>query len=219
MYKVKVLAVVLVIGLMWPGNSYAEPVEGKEGGKGEVLFSDDFSGPELSKEWETIPGRGGAELVKWSVEDGKLVFDSTDHACIALFPKDWTDYEINVRGRYEFGKGFFVAFRVNEPSIETYQNYSFGFHTSARGPVHLQTGPGKIVKGISKCNSNVWYKIRVVVKGNHIQCYLNDKLEIDYVDEENFFPQGGVALQGFRGNEPDIRCRVIFDDFSVVAVK
>ena len=219
MCRIKILAVALVIGLLWLGNSYAEPVAGKEGGKGEVLFSDDFSGPKLSKEWEIVPGQGGAELAKWSVEEGKLVFDSTDHACITLFPKDWTDYEISVRVRYEAGPGFQVIFRVKEPNLETEQYYAFGFHEWATGPVRLGIGPNKRAKGISACADNVWYKIRIVVKGNHIQCYLNDKLEIDYVDEENYFPQGGVGLRGFTGNPPNNRCRVVFDDFSVVAVK
>jgi hypothetical protein len=38
-----------------------------------------------------------------------------------------------------------------------------------------------------------WHKIRVVQKGNHIQCYLNDKLHLD-VRDGTFAGEGNVGL-------------------------
>jgi hypothetical protein len=42
---------------------------------------------------------------------------------------------------------------------------------------------------------DTWWTQHVIVDGNHIQIYVNDKLTVDFVDEKNTYTSGFLALQ------------------------
>jgi hypothetical protein len=42
---------------------------------------------------------------------------------------------------------------------------------------------------------DTWWKQHIIVEGNHIQIFINDKKTVDYVDEKNTYTSGHLALQ------------------------
>lgn len=42
---------------------------------------------------------------------------------------------------------------------------------------------------------DTWYTQHIIVEGNHIQIFINDKKTVDYTDEKNTFTDGYLALQ------------------------
>ncbi|HVO96793.1 MAG TPA: DUF1080 domain-containing protein [Bryobacteraceae bacterium] len=42
---------------------------------------------------------------------------------------------------------------------------------------------------------DTWWTQRIVVQGNHIQIFVNDKMTVDFTDEKNTFTDGYLALQ------------------------
>ena len=42
---------------------------------------------------------------------------------------------------------------------------------------------------------DTWWTQRIIVEGNHIQIFVNDKKTVDFVDEKNTFTSGYLALQ------------------------
>src|SRR5487761_2183465 len=42
---------------------------------------------------------------------------------------------------------------------------------------------------------DTWWTQRIVVEGNHIQIFVNDKMTVDFTDEKNTFTDGFLALQ------------------------
>jgi hypothetical protein len=42
---------------------------------------------------------------------------------------------------------------------------------------------------------DTWWTQRIIVEGNHIQIFVNDKMTVDFTDEKNTFTNGYLALQ------------------------
>ena len=42
---------------------------------------------------------------------------------------------------------------------------------------------------------DTWYTQHIIVEGNHIQIFINDKKTVDFTDEKNTFTDGYLALQ------------------------
>src|ERR1700689_1586110 len=49
---------------------------------------------------------------------------------------------------------------------------------------------------------DTWYTQHIIVEGNHIQVFINDKKTVDFTDEKNTYTEGYLALQEHNGGIP-----------------
>ncbi len=132
---------------------------------GNVLFASDFS--RNSDGWKFL-GDG-----EWKVQDGALRQTAEREFVRALAgDKSWTDYTLELKARKIAGReGFLVLFHISDDEDRAWWN--LGGWNNTQDAVELDETldgkPGSIETGR-------WYDIRVELKGNRIQCWLDGKL-------------------------------------------
>jgi alpha-L-arabinofuranosidase len=138
---------------------------------GSVLFADDFS--QGARGWKFL-GDGN-----WKVADGALRQTAQKEFVRALAgDRNWTNYTLTVQARKTSGlEGFLILFRIRGDEDRIWWNIG-GWRNTAdaiEAGETLDRKPGFIESGR-------WYDLKVVVIGNHVQCYNDGKLEheIDY---------------------------------------
>ena len=137
----------------------------------ETLFAADLASG--TKGWKLL---GGGE---WKVQDGALrQSGSRENIRAVAGNKDWADYTYSLKARKLGGaEGFLILFGVRDDNQKAWWNlggWGNNRHAVEMGGVVGNEVPGKIETGR-------WYDIRVEVKGDHIQCYLDGKLMHDIV--------------------------------------
>jgi hypothetical protein len=149
--------------------------------KKNVLFSDDFSSG-MSK-WTMIAGT-------WKIEDGELAHKYSQTCCqfIVAGSSDWTDYTAEVKGKFVeenrnmSSEALGLAFRVHDG----YHLYLLDLKREGSAlQLFRKVGNYSLIKATKidfKIEQNVWYKLKVELKGPNIKCYLNDKLMIEVND-------------------------------------
>jgi alpha-L-arabinofuranosidase len=135
---------------------------------GAVLLADDFT--QGSGRWKTF---GGGD---WNVVDGALRQTVEKEFIRALAgDRDWTNYTFSLQARKISGaEGFLILFRIRGDEDRTWWNIGGWGNTADAIEAGGQLGrkPGRIETGH-------WYDLKVVVKGEHVQCYRDGKLEYD----------------------------------------
>ena len=91
-------------------------------------------------------------------------------------------------GRYEFG------IHVNKIDLQVHE-YNIATTSLTSKDLYLPL--------------NKWHDFKIVVEGNNLKFYLNNKLIIDVVDEKNTFPKGRIGVKSHANSE------VYLDDFKV----
>jgi len=149
--------------------------------KKNVLFSDDFSSG-MSK-WTMIAGT-------WQIENEELARPYMEKCCqfIVAGSSDWTDYTAEVKGkfveenRHMPSEALGLAFRVHDD----HHLYLLDLKRESNFlGLYKKVGNYSLIKAAKidfKIEQNVWYKLRVELKGPDIKCYLNDKLMIEVND-------------------------------------
>jgi alpha-L-arabinofuranosidase len=117
---------------------------------------------------------GGGE---WKVQDGALrQTGSKENIRATAGQKDWADYTYSLKARKLGGaEGFLILFGVRDDNQKAWWNiggWGNSRHAIEMGGIMGNEVPGKIETGR-------WYDIRVEVKGQQIQCYLDGKLVHD----------------------------------------
>ncbi len=134
-----------------------------------TLFAADFA--KGTDGWKML---GGGE---WKVQDGALRQNgSKENIRATAGNKDWDDYTYSLKARKLGGaEGFLILFGVRDDNQKAWWNiggWGNSRHAIEMGGILGNEVPGKIETGR-------WYDIRVEVKGQHIQCYLDGKLVHD----------------------------------------
>jgi len=148
----------------------------------------------------------------WSVDRGRLrarLPDEKQEKSLAYFGREhWKDYQLDldVYGVRGVDKGFAVRSQGEE-----------GIGIDLRGPgyddVVMYRGYSQLGRA-SVANANRrWHHVRVIVRGNRYQVFVNRRLRIDYVDEDNERPAGRLALAAYTGGAGE--CEVLFDNVMV----
>ena len=133
----------------------------------------------------------------WSANATELIQSSLDTNVRLVFgDKTWTNYIYSLEARKDGGsEGFLIMFRANGDqfywlNLGGWGNTRHQLEKGQGNPVGPQY-PGSIITG-------VWYGIRIVCNGNHIQCYLNDGSGevqiIDYTDTSSPYLSGQVGV-------------------------
>ncbi len=150
---------------------------------GAVLFASDFS--TNSNGWRF---QGG----DWQVADGALHQSSgSENVRAVTGDKSWTDYTLSLKARKLGGsEGFLILFHINDDTTKNWWNIG-GWGNSANG---IELDNNIVTRTPGGIESGRWYDIRVDVRGNHVQCYLDGRL----VHDLNYKPLKGLFASASR---------------------
>lgn len=154
---------------------------------GETLAKDSFSGSEVSSLWEKISDGD------WSVKDGELVQASkyTDTDSYGNFGTtmyygnpNWTNYTYTVEATKTAGdEGFLIPFAVGDKNNNYFWNIGgWGNTVSCLQNVTNGTKSDRISATVKNYRvvTGQKYKLKVVVNGTRVKCYIDDVLYVDY---------------------------------------
>lgn len=170
----------------------------------------------FSDEWNWFGGM-------WTIEDGEAVVDNVGK--ITLGDVRWLDYsiEVDVKGIDAMNAG--IIFRVINPAqggagddadlgSDFLQGYYAGLTPDAVILGKHNYSWALLASSSGKYDTNKWYHMKVVVKGNNIKVYVDDmnNPKIDYTDNNSPFIHGKVGLRVHYA-------RTHFDNFKVESVE
>jgi alpha-L-arabinofuranosidase len=135
---------------------------------GKALFDDDFS--HGADRWKLL---GGGD---WKVVDGALRQTAEKEFIRALAgDRNWTNYTLTLQARKISGaEGFLILFHIRGDEDRIWWNIGGWGNTAdaIEAGGSLGSKPGSVATGR-------WYDLKVVVTGNHVECYRDGKLEHD----------------------------------------
>lgn len=164
---------------------------------GRVLARDSFSLPLFWWNWENV-NKGN-----FKIKGGKLVHVGTDMnysdiGDVAYFgtDNDMQDYTFTVDATKTDGEeGFLIAFAVQDRDNNYFWNLG-GWQNTVSCLQCMKNGEktGQILKTLRPFTAETGrtYRLKVVVSGSHVQCFVDDEL---YVDYETGNPADAAAYQ------------------------
>lgn len=170
------------------------------------LVNETFSGKALPPSWKVDKPQ------VWSIRDGRLRAVLPDRkqarSFVRIGSQDWKNYAVDldvcqVRG---VDKGFAVRVGNNE-------GVAIDLRGGDLGDVVMYRNFTRLGKATSPNVRNTWYHLRVVVKGPRYLVFVDQALRIDYLDEGNQRPSGGIALTAYTGGAGE--CEVLYDNLVV----
>lgn len=171
---------------------------------GSVLYSSDFENE------DTLKADGFTEHEgEWKIKDGRLVqtntdspFDGNTGDVVYVGDTDWNNYTLTVDAEILGGsEGFLIPICVKDSGNNIFWNIGgWGNTVSCLQIVTGNTKSGQIT-GTTKnlvLKKNQVYQLKVVVENNHIQCYIDEKLYVDYTQEaaESIYETASVDENG-----------------------
>ncbi|WP_274365745.1 Ig-like domain-containing protein [Paenibacillus thermotolerans] len=129
---------------------------------------------------------------EWTIENG-LIGDGWDHNfMLSSIEVDDFIYEADVC--VENGAASALVFRATA-NVE--QFYCISLYPGPGGRIALRSPHKEIEEQMAEIQRHTFYHVKVVVKGDHIQVYLDDRLMIDVRD--NSYSSGYLGLNIFYG--------------------
>lgn len=181
----------------------------------EVLFSDDFSGDTLdvvaatsseNSKWRWTSANNSAEGL-WAIENGALKMSGTVNGSrktgimYAQGGDTWTDYIVE----YEFTNEEYMSFsslyfRCNPAATTGYFLHFVGSSGAVSGLKLFKLAPAQSEVASASTyalSSDVKHTIRIELKGNKIDIYVDDSAQpvITYTDTATPILTGGVAIR------------------------
>lgn len=156
---------------------------------GSVLYSTDFEDTDTLKTDNYTEHEG-----EWEIEDGRLIqtntaspFDANTGDVVYVGDENWNHYTLTVDAEILSGnEGFLIPVCVKDSGNNIFWNIGgWGNTVSCLQIVTGNTKSGQITgttKNLS-LKKNQTYKLKIVVEDTHIQCYIDEKLYIDYTQE------------------------------------
>jgi cytochrome c-type biogenesis protein CcmE len=130
---------------------------------------------------------------------------------------EWADYIIDLRLKLVEG-GCGIGFRVSHQP-EGSEHYTLSFFNYGlsliKTELYLKEPRGTELKRVNlDLDDDKWYNVKVVCLENSVEAYIDDALQLKYVDEDNPFLTGFIEIGVFPhdGDEPS---HALFDDIKV----
>ncbi len=156
---------------------------------GDVLYETDFSSDTTIKDdgWKDHEG-------EWSIKDGQLIQKNTSDPAdgntgdvIYIGEKDWSNYTLTVDAEVLNGnEGFLIPLCVQDTGNNIFWNIGgWGNTVSCLQIVSGNAKSGQVSGTVKNLvlKKNQTYQLKVVVDGNHVKCYIDDALYVDYTQE------------------------------------
>lgn len=185
----------------WMTSATFDNIKVENNETGEELYYDDFSSDTLGS-LETIEG-------SWSIEDGQLKQSRTGNPrntitgdAAFLGDVNWTNYTLTLTATKLSGdEGFLIPFAVKDENNYYHWNLGgWGNTVSCLEQISSGSKSGQIAATVQNCKIETGkaYEIRIVVKDNKIECYLDGKGLINYTvpKVESVFQVTGLADNG-----------------------
>jgi Domain of Unknown Function (DUF1080) len=200
-------ALAMLLGLLLPPASPAAPAAPAD-------FVPLFNGKDLTG-WKPH----GQE--RWVVDQGEILGETlTKEYGYLSTEKTYRDFELKVRFKAE-GQGNSGVFYhstldgVDIMGVQAEVDPRPGMHT---GGLYEAAGRGWLVKPNEAAEKALvvggWNDMRVLVRGRHVQTWVNGVAAVDYVDPAPKYTDGLVALQLHSGGEGRMR----FKDIAIRAI-
>jgi alpha-L-arabinofuranosidase len=129
---------------------------------------------------EFAKGTGGWQLVsgEWQTGGGALRQTGGGNNLLAIAKGgSWTDYTMTLKARKIGGdEGFLILFNVKD--AENMAHWNIGGWSNTRSTVEIKEGGAnrEIAKGPDlHIENNRWYDIKILVKGDRVECFLDGK--------------------------------------------
>ena len=157
-----------------------------------------FNGKDLTG-WKTHPDAPG----NWKVENGILVGRGPGVSHLFTERNDYADFHFFVECRINAKGNSGQDFRVQEMKAGIFNGYEAqidsGSHGNKTVSLYVLAGKGKPLDGAFVKDvlvpPDTWHTQEVIAKGNHIVIKVNDKVVTDFVDKNNTYRRGFLALQ------------------------
>jgi hypothetical protein len=175
---------------------------------------------------KTFKGWQGDTLHTWRIEQGALVGGSltekVPHNEFLSTIRSYSDYVLKLKFKLTGTEGFinggvqFHSQRVTNPPYEMkgYQAdigegyWGSLYDESRRNKLLATADPAKIKRLL---RPNEWNDYEVHSEGRHIRILLNGEVTVDYTEEDETIPQGGlIALQIHGGGKAEVFYKDIF---------
>ncbi|GIP16183.1 hypothetical protein J40TS1_18250 [Paenibacillus montaniterrae] len=146
---------------------------------GSVLYANDFSDSAASADFIAYNDAGSS----WKIEDGLLKQTSNreDTRFMLGSGQSWSNYTLELEATKKSGnEGFLIGFAAKD--ADNYYWLNLGGWGNTRTVIEKAVnGSRGIVSGVSDQSiaSNKTYKIKIIVEGSRIRCYLDDELLFD----------------------------------------
>lgn len=156
---------------------------------GDVLYETDFGSDDTltADSWTKHKGN-------WSVKDGQLIqtntgspSDANTGDAIYVGDSSWTDYTMTVDAVITSGaEGFLIPVCVKDKDNNIFWNIGgWGNTVSCLQIVENDAKSDQVTGTVKnlKLQHGTTYQLKVVVSGDNIKCYINDKLYVNYTQE------------------------------------
>ena len=162
-------------------------------------LTDDFSDRNMN-EW-TKDGRGNHR--EWRLENGELIIESNFSLNgFSIGEVTWKDYTVGVslkivkhRPFQGLREGAALSFRATDVD----NSYYFGLVTLGLNPkqaeifyFNKEVGNQSILSKLFAWEMDTWYDLKVTVKGNSLECYINE--ELIWALNHDLFTEGKVGI-------------------------
>lgn len=129
---------------------------------------------------------------------------------------DWTDYIVKAKvKRFGSSSGVYLFFRVQDPANYYFIDYYSGVHGPSLRWRKREAGAYTDIATVSNppmFNANNWYEMKVIIKGNAIELYIDGVKYMDATDPDNTFMKGYIGLGSWSQH-------VHFDDVRVEPIQ
>jgi hypothetical protein len=165
--------------------------------RGKLVFSDDFSGPELSKEWKVAKG-------KWEIVDGTLKgteLPSDNHAAVIKHPLPARNVVLQFSFQFNGARSLALSFDGKGHVCRVTLSPT-GFQVVRNVPKDGGEKPAILGKGAIDLKAGEWHALLVEIQGREMLAQVDDKVfafgENDGIDLQKTtfgFPTGGESIR------------------------
>lgn len=143
---------------------------------------------------QTLDGwKAGENPGSWTVKDGAIRGDGPVSHLFYMTEKCVNcEFKADVRINHGGNSGMFfrTAFGPGFP-----KGYEAQIDNTHPDPIRTGSLYGFVKVFEQLIPDDTWWTQHVIVEGNHIQIFVNDRKTVDYIDEKNTYTEGYLALQ------------------------
>jgi RNA polymerase sigma factor (sigma-70 family) len=144
--------------------------------------------------WKTHPVAPG----DWRVEDGILIGRGPKVSHLYTERSDYEDFQFLIEAKINAGGNSGQAFRKQFSAKIGGDGYEAQIdsssHKAKTGSLYIHTSPAVAIAQVL-VPVDTWFTQLVIVRGNHIVILVNGQKTVDFIDKNNNYARGHLALQ------------------------